>query len=211
MVLWSIDKTLTFNISHLRTNMWNSTIFIFGYILRSLIIIAIKKSVLELAVTVTWNAELTNCYILSTFKELSKFTIPTNMLNTTRMDLIISNIIKRKSVVQARAFGLLVSAMMLSVSTAMQLRYLLHTKAVLIANLHRQQVPFIIRKRNPAYDKASLEQDNVPERGTIHFRITAAYGLEEPDDMLVTNNVRRISSSEVLEDQEIVEDRLVQT
>lgn len=210
MVLWSLDKTLTFNISHLRTNLWNSIIFFFGYLLRSLIIIAIKKSVLELAVTVTWNAELTNCYILSAFKKVSKFTIPTNMLNTTRMDLIISNIIKRKSAVQTRAFGLLVSAVILSVSTAMRLRYLLHTKAILIANLLRQQVP-IIRKRNPAYDKASLEQDNIPKRGTIHFRITAEYGLEEPDDKLVTNNGKRINSSEVLEDQEIVEDGLVQT
>jgi hypothetical protein len=155
MVLWSLDKSLTFNISHLRTNTWNSIIFIFGYLLRGLIIIAIKKSVLELAVTVAWNVELTNYYILSTFKKVSKFTRPTNMLNMTRIDLIISNIIKMKSVVQTRAFGLLLSAVMLSISTAMRLRYLLHAKAVLIANLLGYQVPFIIRKRNRAYDEAS--------------------------------------------------------
>ena len=210
MVLWSLDKSLTFNISHLRTNTWNSIIFIFGYLLRGLIIIAIKKSVLELAVTVAWNVELTNYYILSTFKKVSKFTRPTNMLNMTRIDLIISNIIKMKSVVQTRAFGLLVSAVMLSISTAMRLRYLLHAKAVLIANLLGYQVPFIIRKRNRAYDKASPEQDSIPKIGTINFRITAEYGLEEPDDRLVTNNRKRINSLEV-EDQEIVEDGLVQT
>src|SRR5215211_5853494 len=208
MVLWSLDKSLTFNISHLRTNTWNSIIFIFGYLLRGLIIIAIKKSVLELAVTVAWNVELTNYYILSTFKKVSKFTRPTNMLNMTRIDLIISNIIKMKSVVQTRAFGLLVSAVMLS--TAMRLRYLLHAKAVLIANLLGYQVPFIIRKRNRAYDEASPEQDSIPKIGTINFRITADYGLEEPDDRLVTNNGKRINSSEV-EDREIVEDGLVQT
>ena len=210
MVLWSLDKSLTFNISHLRTNTWNSIIFIFGYLLRGLIIIAIKKSVLELAVTVAWNVELTNYYILSTFKKVSKFTRPTNMLNMTRMDLIISNIIKMKSVVQTRAFGLLLSAVMLSISTAMRLRYLLHAKAVLIANLLGYQVPFIIRKRNRAYDEASPEQDSIPKIGTINFRITADYGLEEPDDRLVTNNRKRINSSEV-EDREIVEDGLVQT
>ena len=210
MVLWSLDKSLTFNISHLRTNTWNSIIFIFGYLLRGLIIIAIKKSVLELAVTVAWNVELTNYYILSTFKKVSKFTRPTNMLNMTRIDLIISNIIKMKSVVQTRAFGLLLSAVMLSISTAMRLRYLLHAKAVLIANLLGHQVPFIIRKRNRAYDEASPEQDSIPKIGTINFRITAEYGLEEPDDRLVTNNRKRINSSEV-EDREIVEDGLVQT
>ncbi len=210
MVLWSLDKSLTFNISHLRTNTWNSIIFIFGYLLRGLIIIAIKKSVLELAVTVAWNVELTNYYILSTFKKVSKFTRPTNMLNMTRIDLIISNIIKMKSVVQTRAFGLLLSAVMLSISTAMRLRYLLHAKAVLIANLLGYQVPFIIRKRNRAYDEASPEQDSIPKIGTINFRITADYGLEEPDDRLVTNNRKRINSSEV-EDREIVEDGLVQT
>ena len=196
MVLWSLDKSLTFNISHLRTNTWNSIIFIFGYLLRGLIIIAIKKSVLELAVTVAWNVELTNYYILSTFKKVSKFTRPTN--------------IKMKSVVQTRAFGLLLSAVMLSISTAMRLRYLLHAKAVLIANLLGYQVPFIIRKRNRAYDKASPEQDSIPKIGTINFRITAEYGLEEPDDRLVTNNRKRINSLEV-EDREIVEDGLVQT
>ena len=210
MVLWSLDKSLTFNISHLRTNTWNSIIFIFGYLLRGLIIIAIKKSVLELAVTVAWNVELTNYYILSTFKKVSKFTRPTNMLNMTGIDLIISNIIKMKSVVQTRAFGLLLSAVMLSISTAMRLRYLLHAKAVLIANLLGYQVPFIIRKRNRAYDKASPEQDSIPKIGTINFRITAEYGLEEPDDRLVTNNRKRINSLEV-EDREIVEDGLVQT
>jgi hypothetical protein len=110
---------------------------------------------LERGVTVAWNVELTNYYILSTFKKVSKFTRPTNMLNMTRIDLIISNIIKMKSVVQTRAFGLLLSAVMLSISTAMRLRYLLHAKAVLIANLLGYQVPFIIRKRNRAYDEAS--------------------------------------------------------
>jgi len=132
------------------------------------------------------------------------------MLNMTRIDLIISNIIKMKSVVQTRAFGLLLSAVMLSISTAMRLRYLLHAKAVLIANLLGYQVPFIIRKRNRAYDEASPEQDSIPKIGTINFRITADYGPEEPDDRLVTNNRKRINSSEV-EDREIVEDGLVQT
>jgi len=132
------------------------------------------------------------------------------MLNMTRIDLIISNIIKMKSVVQTRAFGLLLSAVMLSISTAMRLRYLLHAKAVPIANLLGHQVPFIILKRNRAYDKASPEQDSIPKIGTINFRITAEYGLEEPDDRLVTNNRKRINSSEV-EDREIVEDGLVQT
>jgi hypothetical protein len=128
----------------------------------------------------------------------------------TGIDLIISNIIKMKSVVQIRAFGLLLSAVMLSISTAMRYRYLLHTKAVLIANLLGYQVRFIIRKRNRAYDKASPEQDSIPKIGTINFRITAEHGLEEPDDRLVTNNRKRINSLEV-EDREIVEDGLVQT
>jgi hypothetical protein len=211
MLLWSSDKSLTFNISYLRTNIWNSIIFVFGYLLRSLIIIAIKKSVLELAVTVAWNTELTSCYVLSTFKKVSKFTRPTNMLNTTRMDLIISNIIKMKSAAETRAFGLLVSVVMLSVSTTMRLRSLLHTKAVLIANLLRHHVSIIICERTLAYDEASLEQDDLHKIGTIHFRITAEYGLEEHNDRLVTNNRKRINSSEVLKDQEIVEDELVQT
>jgi hypothetical protein len=181
------------------------------WLLRGLIIIAIKKSVLELGVTVAWNAELTNCYILSTFKKVSKFTRPTNILNTTRMDLIISNTIKMKSAVQTRACELLLSAVILSISTAIRLRYLLHTKAVPNANLLGHQISFIIHKRNRVYNKTTPEQDSIPKIGTIHFRITADYGLEEPDERLVTNNRKRINSSEVLEDRETVEDELVQT
>jgi hypothetical protein len=210
MILWSLDKPLTFNISHLRSDMWNSIIFFFGYLLRSLIIIAIKKSALELSVTIAWNAELTNCYILSTFKKVSKFTRPTDILIMTRIGLIIPNLINKKSVAQTRDFGILLSAGMLSISTAMRLRYLRHTKAVLIANLLGHQVPFIIRKRNRAYEKASYKQESIPKIGTIHFRITTEYGLEEPDDRLVTYNRKRINSSQALEDQEMVEDGLIQ-
>lgn len=136
--------------------MRNSIIFFFGYLLRSLIIIAIMKSALELSVTVAWNARLTNCYTLFTFKKASKFTRPINMLNMTRIGLIISNIIKKKSVAQTRDFEILLSAVMSSISTAMRLRYLFQTKAILTANLLRHQVPFIIRRRNRVYEKALL-------------------------------------------------------
>ena len=211
MILWSLDKPLAFSISHLRTDMWNFSIFFFGYLLRNLIIIAIKKSALELSVTVAWNTELTNCYTLSTFKKASKFTRPINMLNMTRIGLIISNIIKKKSVAQTRDFEILLSAVMSSISTAMRLRCLFHAKAVLTANLLRHQVPFIIRKRNRAYEKTYYEQESTPKIGTIHFIITTEYGLEEPDDRLVTNNRKSTNSSQVLEDQVMVEDGLMQT
>ena len=138
--------------------MWNSIIFFFGCLLRSLIISAIKKSALELSVTVAWNAELTNCYILSTFKKVSKFTRPTNMLNMTRIGLIISNIIRKKSVAQTRDFEILLSVVTSSISAAMRLRYLLHTKAVLTANLLRHQVPFTTRKRYRAYERPPMNK-----------------------------------------------------
>lgn len=97
----------------------------------------------------------------------------------TRVGLIISNIIKKKSVAQTRDFGISLSAVMLSISPAMRLRYLLHTKAVLIANLLGHQVPFIIRKGNRAHENASYEQESIPKIGAIHSRITTEYGLEE--------------------------------
>jgi hypothetical protein len=112
----------------------------------------------------------------------------------TRIGLIISNIIKKKSVAQTRDFEILLSAVMSSISTAMRLRYLFQTKAILTANLLRHQVPFIIRRRNRVYEKASYEQGSIPKIGTIHFIITTEYGLEEPDDRLISNNRKRINS-----------------
>jgi hypothetical protein len=89
----------------------------------------------------------------------------------TRIRLIIPNIIKKKSVAQIRYFEILLSAVKLSISTAMRLRYLLHTKAVLIANLLGHHVPFILRKRNRAYKRASpsqaLEDQEMVEDGLI--------------------------------------------
>jgi hypothetical protein len=78
-----------------------------------------------------------------------------------RIWLIISNIRKKKSVAQTGDFGILLSAVMSSISTAMRLRYLLHTKAVLTANLLRHQVPLssvreIEHKRRPPVNKRTF-------------------------------------------------------
>ena len=82
----------------------DSIIFILGYLFKGLIIIVIKKSMLELAATMAWNAELIYYYSLPTLEKANRFTGPTRIWNATRLDLVISRALKIESAIQTRVF-----------------------------------------------------------------------------------------------------------
>src|SRR5688572_8576262 len=100
----------------------DSIIFILGYLFKGLIIIVIKKSMLELAATVAWNAELIYYYSLPTLEKANRFTGPTRIWNVTRLDLVISKAIKIESAIQTRVFSLLASTAMVVIDIAITLR-----------------------------------------------------------------------------------------
>jgi hypothetical protein len=210
MVFWSLGKPLSLNLSQLGTNVWNSIIFIFGHLIKGLIIIGIKKSIVELSANVAWNAELTYSYILSTFKHVIKFVKAGRIRNLTQLDIIIAEIIEIDSSIRARAVRLMVSATMSSISAAVRLRSLTYTRALSIWTFLRHRLPFIINKRNQAHDNAPLEHI-VAEIRTASVRIPAEQVLNGSTNRL-TNNRKRIDFSDTLkEDQDTIEGELLQT
>jgi hypothetical protein len=175
----------------------DSIIFILGYLFKGLIIIVIKKSMLELAATVAWNAELIYYYSLPTLEKANRFTGPTRIWNVTRLDLVISKAIKIESAIQTRVFSLSASTIMVVIDIAITLRDFAYTVANSIATFLKNPVPFIIRKRKLEYDSKSFEE--VPPKPR----------LSEHDSNRVTNNKKRIKLTEIF-GEEIVGDELVQ-
>lgn len=192
----------------------DSIIFILGYLFKGLIIIVIKKSMLELAATVAWNAELIYYYSLPTLEKTNRFTGPTRIWNVTRLDLVISKAIKIESAIQTRVFSLSASTIMVVIDIAITLRDFAYTAANSIATFLKNLVPFIIRKRKLEYDSKSFEEDLIHQTRFIYHGIPAEIPpkprLSEHDSNRVTNNKKRIKLTEIF-GEEIVDDELVQT
>jgi len=192
----------------------DSIIFILGYLFKGLIIIVIKKSMLELAATVAWNAELIYYYSLPTLEKTNRFTGPTRIWNVTRLDLVISKAIKIESAIQTRVFSLSASTIMVVIDIAITLRDFAYTAANSIATFLKNLVPFIIRKRKLEYDSKSFGEDLIHQTRFIYHGIPAEIPpkprLSEHDSNRVTNNKKRIKLTEIF-GEEIVEDELVQT
>ena len=192
----------------------DSIIFILGYLFKGLIIIVIKKSMLELAATVAWNAELIYYYSLPTLEKTNRFTGPIRIWNVTRLDLVISKAIKIESAIQTRVFSLSASTIMVVIDIAITLRDFAYTVANSIATFLKNLVPFIIRKRKLEYDSKSFGEDLIHQTRFIYHGIPAEIPpkprLSEHDSNRVTNNKKRIKLTEIF-GEEIVEDELVQT
>ena len=191
----------------------DSIIFILGYLFKGLIIIVIKKSMLELAATVAWNAELIYYYSLPTLEKANRLTGPTRIWNVTRLDLVISRTLKIESAIQTRVFSLSASTIMEVIDIAITLRDFAYTVANSIATFLKNLVPFIIRKRKLEYDTKSFEEDLIHQTRFIYHGIPAEIPpkprLSEHDSNRVTNNKKRIKLTEIF-GEEIVGDELVQ-
>jgi hypothetical protein len=144
MVLWSNSKPLSFNISRIGRYVKDSIIFIFGYLLKGVIITVVKKSMFELAVTVAWNSQLTYWYIITGLKKASKYANPRQVINGAQMDLMIPVVIKIKSGIQTKALGLFVPSGILGIGTAIRLRHLTYVKAVLVKSVIKQHLPRVV-------------------------------------------------------------------
>lgn len=182
MVLWSNGKPLSFNTSRIGRHAKDSIIFIFGYLLKGVIITVLKKSMVELAVTVAWNAQLINCYISSVLKKASKFANPRQIRNGAQMDLIIAKIIKIKSGIQTRAYELVVSLGILSISTAIRLRHLTDVKAILVMSVLKRHLPRIVHKVDQGRDHIFLQEDVLPEIENSDIRMSRDHISERSVD-----------------------------
>ena len=210
MVLRSNSKPLSFNSSRIGRYVKDSIIFIFGYLLKGVVITVVKKSMFELAVTVVWNAQLTHCYIISGLKKAGKFTNLQQIINEAHMDLIITKVIKIKSGILTKALELLVPSGIWGISTAIRLRDLTYFKAILIMSVIKQHLPHIVHMGNQGLARTFVQENVLSEIENSNIEMSRDHISETSVDGQTKRNKKRINFSEVLiEDKAIVEDGLL--
>jgi hypothetical protein len=209
MVLWSNSKPLSFNTSRIGRYVKDSIIFIFGYLLKGVIITVVKKSLFELAVTVAWNAQLTYCYIIFGLKKAIKFANPRQIINGAQMDLTMAKVIKIKSEIQTKALELFVPSGILGISTAIRLRRLTYM-AILVMSAIKQYLPRMVHSGDQGRAHTFVQENVLPEIENSDIKKSRDYTSERLVEGQTKKNKKRINFSEMLiEDKEIVEEGLL--
>ena len=210
MVLWANSKPLSLNTSRIGRNVKDSIIFIFGYLLKGVIITVVKKSMLALTVTVAWNSQLTYCYIISGLKNVSKFANPRQIINGLQMDLMIAKVIKIKCEIQTGALELFVPSGILGISTATRLSHLTYVKAILIMSVIKQHFPRIVDMGDQGRAHIFVQDNVLPEIENSEIKMSSDQISEGTVEAQIKSNKKMINFSDMLvEDKEIVEDGLL--
>ena len=210
MVLWSNSKPLSFNTSRIGRYVKDSIIFIFGYLLKGVIITLVKKFMFELAVTVAWNTQLTYCYAIFGLKKAIKFANPLQIINEAQMNLTMAKVIKIKSEIQTKALELFVPSGILGISTAIRLRHLTYIKAILVMSAIKQYLPSIVHAGDQGRAHTFVQENVLPEIENSDIKESRDHISERLVEGQTKRNKKRINFSEMLiEDKEIVEDGLL--
>jgi hypothetical protein len=210
MVLWSNSKPLSFNTSRIGRYVKDSIIFIFGYLLKGVIITVVKKSLFELAVTVAWNAQLTYCYIIFGLKKAIKFANPRQIINGAQLDITMAKVIKVKSEIQTNVLGLFVPSGILGISTAIRLRRLTYIMAILVMSAIKQYLPRMVHSGDQGRAHTFVQENVLPEIENSDIKKSRDYTSERLVEGQTKKNKKRINFSEMLiEDKEIVEEGLL--
>jgi hypothetical protein len=210
MVLWSNSKPLSLNTSRIGRYVKDSIIFIFGYLLKGVIITVLKKSMLALIVTVVCNSQLTYCYIMSSLKKVSKFANPRQILNGPQMDLMIAKVIKIKSEIQTKVLELFVPSGILGISTATRLRHLTYVKAILVMSVIKQQFRRMVDMGDQGRAHTFVQENVLPPIENREIKMSSDHVSEGTVEGQTKRNKKIINFSEkLIEDKEIVEDGLL--
>jgi hypothetical protein len=210
MVIWSNSKPLSFNISRIGRYVKDSIIFIFGYLLKGVIITVVKKSLFELAVTVAWKAQLTYCYIIFGLKKAIKFANPRQIINGAQLDIMMARVIKVKSEIQTNVLGLFVPSGILGISTAIRLRRLTYIMAILVMSAIMQYLQRIVHSGDQGRAHTFVQENVLPEIENSDIKKSRDDTSERLVEGQTKKNKKRINFSEMLiEDKEIVEDGLL--
>jgi hypothetical protein len=207
MVIWSNSKPLSFDISRIGRYVKDSIIFIFGYLLKGVIITVVKKCMFELAITVAWIAQLIYCYIMSGLKKASKFANPRQIINGAQMDPMIPVVIRIKSGIQTKALGLFVPS---GIGTAIRLSHLTYVKAILVKSVIKQHLSSVVHMGDQGRAHTFVQENVLPEIQNSDIKMSRDHISEGRVEGQTKIDKKRLNFSKVLvEDKEIVEDGLL--
>ena len=187
----------------------DSVIFILGYLLRGLVAIVIKKSMLKFAAVAVCNAGLIYYHLSPTLESVNRFTSPTRMWKATHLEVVISIATRIESTIQTGVLSLLLSAAVTGIDTAVRLRDLKRTAANSVTTFLKRPFPFVF-SREKEYKRESFEKD------IIHHTRSAYHGIpakvppkSKHDSKLVPNSRKRIDVTEIIGEEEMAEGELV--
>jgi hypothetical protein len=192
----------------------DSVIFILRYLLRGVVPILIKKSILKFAAVSVCNVGLIYYYLSPTLESANRFTSPTRMWKATRLEIVISFATRIESMIQTGALSLWLSAAVTGIDAAVKLRNLARSVANSVTTFLKRSIPIVSHKEKLAVESESFEKD------IIHFTRSAHYGIPgnvspksamgQHSSILVPNYRKRIDVNEIL-GEEMAEGDLVQT
>lgn len=193
----------------------DSVIFILGYLLRGLVAIVIKRSILKFSAVTVCNAGLIYYYLLPSLEIVNRFTSPTRMWKATRLEVVITNATRIESMIQTGVLSLLLSAAVTGIDAAARLGDLARTAANSVTTFLKRPIPFVSRKEKLVYESETIEKDLIHYTRSAHHEIPAKVPPKskqgQHDSNPVSNYRKRIDATEIIGEEEMAEGELVQT
>jgi hypothetical protein len=192
----------------------DSVFFILGYLLRGLVAIVIKKSMLKFAALAVCNAGSIYYYLSPTLESMNRFLGPTRMWRAIHLDVVISIATRIGSTIQTGVLSIFLSAAVTGIDAVVRLRGLKRTAANSVTTFLKRPIPFVFRKKKLEYERESFED-------VIHHTRSAPHGIPtkvppkskqgQRDNNLVPKHRKRIDVTEIIGEEAMAEDELVQT
>ena len=192
----------------------DSVIFILGYLLRGLVPILIKKSILKFAAVTVCNVVLIYYYLSPTLESANRFTIPTRMWKATHLEIVLSIATRIESMIQTGILSLWLFTAVTGIDAAVRLRNLGRSVANSVTTFLKRPIPIVSHKEKIVVESESIEKDIIHlTRSTYHgipANVSPKSKKGQHGSNLVPNYRKRIDVNEIL-GEEMAEGDLVQT
>jgi hypothetical protein len=192
----------------------DSVIFIFGYLLRGLVPILIKKSILKFPAVAVCNVGLIYYYLSPTLESANRFASPTIMWKAARLEIVISIATRIESMIQTGVLSLWLSGAVRGTDAAVGLRNLARTVANSVTTFLKRAISTASHKEKLVFESESFEKDIIHHTRSAYHGIPANVSPKSKQGQhssnLGPNYKRRIDVAEII-GEEMAEGDLVQT
>jgi hypothetical protein len=192
----------------------DSVIFVLGHLLRGLVPILIKKSILKFPAVAVCNVGLIYYYLSPTLESASRITSPTIMWKATRLEIVISIATRIESLIQTGVLRLWLSAAVMGIDAAVRLNNLGRTAANSVTTFLKRPIPIVSHKKKLVFESESFEKDIIHHTRSAYLGIPANVSPKSRQGQhggnLGPNYRKRIDVTEII-GEEIAEGDLVQT
>jgi hypothetical protein len=192
----------------------DSAIFVLGYLLRGVVPILIKKSILKFPAVAVCNVGLIYYYLSPTLESVNRFTSPTIMWKATRLEIVISIVTRIESMIQAWVIRLWLSAAVTGINAAVRLKNLARTAANSVTTFLKRLIPIVSHKEKLVFESESFEKDIIRHTRSAYHGIPANVSPKSRQGQhgsnLGPNYRKRIAVTEII-GEKMAEGDLVQT